>query len=59
MSALRAERAEKDSLIRQQIEELTDEMTSLSHIIRDLEQEMRAQDVVFLKVCGGVGIRGT
>lgn len=51
MSALRAERAEKDSLLRQQIQEMSDQMASLSHIIRDVEQDMRAQDVVFLKVC--------
>lgn len=50
LSALRAERDEKDFLIHQQIQEMTDEIASLSHTIRDVEQEMRAQDVAFLKV---------
>lgn len=50
MSALRAERAEKDSLIRQHIQEMSDVMALLSHTIQDVEQEMRAQDVTFLKV---------
>lgn len=50
LSALRAERAEKDSLIRLQIQEMSDEIAALSHTIRDVEQEMSGQDVVFLKV---------
>lgn len=52
VSALRAETAEKDSLIRLQIQEMSDEMAALSHTIRDVEQEMRGQDVAFLKVSG-------
>lgn len=50
LSALRAEGDEKDLVIHQQIQELTDEIASLSHTVRDVEQEMRGQDVTFLKV---------
>lgn len=50
LSALRAETAEKDSLIRLQIQEMSDQMAALAHTIRDVEQEMRGQDVAFLKV---------
>lgn len=50
LSALRAESDEKDLAIRQRIQEMTDEIACLSHTIRDVEQEMRGQDVAFLKV---------
>lgn len=57
LSALRAEKDEKDSLIHQQIQDMSDEIASLSHTIRDMEKEMSAQDVPFLKVHQSVCLR--
>ncbi|XP_051904915.1 E3 ubiquitin-protein ligase TRIM39 [Hippocampus zosterae] len=49
LSALKAEEAHKSLVVQQRIEELDQELASLSKVIRLVEKEMETQDIPFLK----------
>lgn len=50
MNVLKAEEDQKSLLLKEKIEEMSNELTSLSNTIRTVEQEMRSQDIPFLQV---------
>ncbi|XP_020342441.2 zinc-binding protein A33 isoform X2 [Oncorhynchus kisutch] len=49
LNALKAEEDQKSLLLKEKIEEMSNELTSLSNTIRTVEQEMRSQDIPFLQ----------
>ncbi|XP_055754294.1 zinc-binding protein A33-like [Salvelinus fontinalis] len=49
LNVLKAEENQKSLLLKEKIEEMSNELTSLSNTIRTVEQEMRSQDIPFLQ----------
>lgn len=50
ITALREEEVQKSQMMKEKIEKITKEISSLSDKIRAIEQEMEADDVTFLQV---------
>uniref|UniRef100_A0A8C8EQ10 RING-type domain-containing protein n=1 Tax=Oncorhynchus tshawytscha TaxID=74940 RepID=A0A8C8EQ10_ONCTS len=50
IAVLREEEEQKSQVMKEKIEEMSREISSLSDTIRALEEELRAEDISFLKV---------
>lgn len=50
LSMLKQEKLQKSQIMKDKIEDLENDITSLNNTIRSIEQEMRSQDIPFLKV---------
>ncbi|XP_036417074.1 tripartite motif-containing protein 35-like [Colossoma macropomum] len=49
IAALKEEEEQKSQMMRRKIEEMNREISSVSHIIRNIEKDMKAEDVLFLQ----------